>query len=62
MFTVLHRHQKTPSLWGTLAAAAISKKQLDTAEVALCEVNEIAKVCAQTVPIWNQYGANMELI
>ena len=42
--TRLCRHQKTPTLWGSLASAALAKKQLDTVEIALCELNEVAKV------------------
>jgi len=40
----LCRHQKSETLWGTLAAMAIAKKQLDPAEIALSELNEVAKV------------------
>jgi intraflagellar transport protein 80 len=40
----LCRHQKSSQLWVTLASAAIAKKNLDTAEIALAEVNEIPKV------------------
>jgi intraflagellar transport protein 80 len=42
--TRLCRHQKSPTLWGSLAAVALSKRQLDTVEIALCELNEVAKV------------------
>ena len=42
--TRLCRHQKTPILWATLAGLALSKKQLDAAEMALAEVDEVAKV------------------
>ena len=40
----LCRHQKNNILWGALAAMALTKKQLDAAEIALCELNEVAKV------------------
>lgn len=40
----LCRHQKNTLLWGTLASMAMAKKQLDAAEIALCELNEVAKV------------------
>lgn len=40
----LCRYLKSSTFWTTLAAMAISKKQLDTAEIALCEVDEVAKV------------------
>lgn len=40
----LCRHQKDNVLWGALASMAMVKKQLDAAEVSLCELNEIAKV------------------
>jgi intraflagellar transport protein 80 len=40
----LCRHQNNPTLWGSLASIALAKKQLDTAEIALCELNEVAKV------------------
>lgn len=40
----LCRHQKNNALWGILATFALNKKHLDTAETALCELNEVAKV------------------
>ena len=40
----LCRHQKSNSLWAALASMALAKKQLDCAEVALAEINEIPKV------------------
>lgn len=40
----LCRHQKSRVLWGCLAAQALAKKQLDTAEQALAELDEVAKV------------------
>ncbi len=42
--TRLCRHQKTNYLWATLASMALSKKQLDTAEISLAELNEVTKV------------------
>jgi len=42
--TRLCRHQKSSTLWGTLASMALAKKQLDSAETALAELNEVAKV------------------
>jgi len=42
--TRLCRHQKSTFLWATLSSMALSKKQLDTAEIALAELNEVAKV------------------
>lgn len=42
--TRLCRHQKTPYLWATLASMSLAKKQLDTAEVALAELDEVSKV------------------
>lgn len=50
----LCRHQKLPTLWGTLACTALAKKQLDTAEIALCAVDEVAKVAIanHTVDLW----------
>jgi len=40
----LCRHQKSKHLWACLASAALSKRQLDTAEVALSQCDEVAKV------------------
>ena len=40
----LCRHQKSSVLWGSLASMALAKKQLDTTEIALAEVNEVAKL------------------
>lgn len=40
----LCRYQKNSYLWATLASHAIAKKELDAAEIALCELNEIPKV------------------
>ena len=40
----LCRHQKSNPLWVSLASAALGKKQLDTAEIALAEINEVTKV------------------
>jgi hypothetical protein len=40
----LCRHQKSAQLWVSLASAALGKKQLDTAEIALAEINEVSKV------------------
>jgi intraflagellar transport protein 80 len=40
----LCRHQKSPPLWGTLAALSLAKKQLDCAEVCLSELDEVPKV------------------
>lgn len=40
----LCRHQRDEHLWATLASMAISKRQLDTAEQALAEINEVTKV------------------
>eukprot|EP01041_Mallomonas_annulata_P002936 gene2936-5768_t len=37
----LCRHQRSPPLWASLAAMALPKKQLDIAEVALAEVDEV---------------------
>lgn len=42
--TRLCRHQKTTCLWAALGSMALAKKQLDTAEIALAELNEITKV------------------
>lgn len=42
--TRLCRHQKSPNLWATLGSMALAKKQLDTAEIALAELDEVAKV------------------
>jgi intraflagellar transport protein 80 len=42
--TRLCRHQKSSTLWGSLASVALAKKQLETVEIALCELNEVAKV------------------
>mmetsp|Transcript_19257 Transcript_19257/g.42924 ORF Transcript_19257/g.42924 Transcript_19257/m.42924 type:complete len:770 (+) Transcript_19257:82-2391(+) len=42
--TRLCRHQKSQQLWATLASMALAKKQLDCAETALAEVDEVAKV------------------
>lgn len=49
----LCRHQKTPFLWATLAGMALSKKQLETAEIALSELNEVAKVFSRNCLIIN---------
>lgn len=40
----LCRHQRSSCLWATLASMALSKRQLDTAEQALAEINEVTKV------------------
>jgi hypothetical protein len=40
------RHQKSDPLWGTLACLALAKKQLDTVETCLAELNEVPKVCS----------------
>ena len=40
----LCRHQKSHHLWACLASSALAKKQLDTAEIALSQVDEVAKV------------------
>jgi len=40
----LCRHQKSQPLWACLATMALPKKQLDTVEQSLAEVNEVAKV------------------
>eukprot|EP01038_Epipyxis_sp_PR26KG_P012029 gene12029-16102_t len=42
--TRLCRHQKQSYMWATLAAIALAKKQLDTVEISLAELNEVAKV------------------
>ena len=42
--TRLCRHQKSPQLWATLAVMALSKKQLDSAETCLAELDEVTKV------------------
>mmetsp|Transcript_5293 Transcript_5293/g.8626 ORF Transcript_5293/g.8626 Transcript_5293/m.8626 type:complete len:779 (+) Transcript_5293:121-2457(+) len=42
--TRLCRHQKSQYLWATLASMALAKKQLDTAEISLAELNEVTKV------------------
>ena len=38
------RHQKTDPLWSTLTCLALAKKQLDTVESCLAELNEVPKV------------------
>lgn len=40
----LCRHIKSNHLWVSLASAALNKRILDTAEIALAEINEVAKV------------------
>lgn len=40
----LCRHQKSTPLWASLASMALAKKQLDTAEIALAELDEVTKV------------------
>jgi len=40
----LCRHQKSNTLWSTLASMAMTKKQLDAAEIALAEIDEVPKV------------------
>jgi hypothetical protein len=50
----LCRHQKSRVLWGCLAAQALSKKQLDTAEQALAELDEVAKVRSSFPPLLDQ--------
>jgi hypothetical protein len=50
----LCRHQKSRVLWGCLAAQALSKKQLDTAEQALAELDEVAKVRSSFPPPLDQ--------
>lgn len=39
--TRLCRHQKNNCLWATLASMSLAKRQLETAEVALAELNEV---------------------
>lgn len=50
--TRLCRHQKSRFLWASLASMAIAKKQLESAEIALAELNEVSKV--RTVKIFSQ--------
>jgi intraflagellar transport protein 80 len=40
----LCRHQRAEPIWATLAGFALAKKQLDTLECCLAELNEVAKV------------------
>jgi len=40
----LCRHQKSNTLWSTLASMAMTKKQLEAAEIALAEIDEVPKV------------------
>jgi len=40
----LCRHQKSQHLYATLAAMALAKKQLETVEMCLAQLNEVAKV------------------
>lgn len=40
----LCRHQRAQALWACLAALAINKKQLEAAETALAELDEVAKL------------------
>lgn len=42
--TRLCRHQRAPQLWAALASMSLSRRQLDTAEIALAELSEVAKV------------------
>lgn len=42
--TRLCRHQGMQYLWGSVAALALNKKQLEVAEIALAELSEVAKV------------------
>ncbi len=46
--TRLCRHQRSNVLWGILAALGIARKQLDTAEIALAELGEVAKVTSSS--------------
>jgi intraflagellar transport protein 80 len=41
---MLCRNQKNSILWGTLASYSLLKKQYAIAEIAFCEVNDVAKV------------------
>ena len=59
----LCRHQKSSHLWACLAALSLTKKQLNIAENALAELNEVAKVeYIQTIKaIPSEEGRNAEL-
>lgn len=61
--TRLCRHQKGSALWGCLAGMALAKRQLDMAESALAELNEVAKVeyIQQIKQIPSEEGKNAEL-
>jgi intraflagellar transport protein 80 len=55
--TRLCRVQRSNTLWATLASMAVAKKQLDSAEIALSELNEVAKVSLfwrLVVRCWNE--------
>jgi hypothetical protein len=47
----LCRHQRSESVWATLAGFALAKKQLDTLECCLAELNEVAKVTSLLSPL-----------
>ena len=51
----LCRSVRQPTLWGTLAAVSYSKKQYATAEIAFCEVSDIAKVCIYVLILVSKY-------
>lgn len=40
----LCRYQKSSSLWGTLAVMSLARRELQTLEICLAELNEVAKV------------------
>ena len=41
----LCRYQKSSPLWGTLAVMSLARRELQTLEICLAELNEVAKVC-----------------
>jgi len=59
----LCRHQKSEILWATLSLMSLAKKQLDTVEMCLAEINEVPKVeyiqYIKSIP--SEEGRNAEL-
>lgn len=45
---MLCRNEQDHALWSSLAAVSVARKQLDVAEIAFCEVSDVAKVCSIT--------------
>lgn len=48
----LCRYQRSSALWGTLAVMSLAQRELNTLEICLAELNEVAKVTLATIVIF----------